>query len=62
MCTDCQAFYPVVRIGYPHSLTPYRVLLLLHGSMGGNTLACRGGGKGPNSDDGTDMVVYVDLL
>jgi hypothetical protein len=64
MCTDCQAFYPVVRIGSPHSLTRKRVLLLPHGSMGGNTLACGGGGvRGPNSDDGTDILaVYVGLL
>jgi hypothetical protein len=55
--TECQAFSLVVRIGSPHPLTRKRVLLPLFGSKGGDTLACWGGGGGPNSHEGTDTVL-----
>ncbi len=54
--TECQAFWPVVGFGSPHTLTHKGVLLLL--PLGrGDTLTCRGGGGEPNSDEGTDALV-----
>jgi hypothetical protein len=44
--TECQAFYPVVKIGSSHPLSHKRVLHPHFGSMGGDTLAFRGGGGG----------------
>ncbi len=52
MCTECQAFCPVVRIGSPNLLTRKRVLLPLwvqgrrHTRLGG-----------PNPDEGTGTLV-----
>jgi hypothetical protein len=54
--TECQAFYPVVRIGSSHPLTRKEVLLPLW-VQGGNTLACGVVSRGANSDEGTDILV-----
>jgi hypothetical protein len=50
MCTACQAFYPVVRNGSP----PPSPLM---GPWGETHSLAGEGVKGPNSDDGTDMVL-----
>jgi hypothetical protein len=56
--TECQAFFPVVRIRLLHPLTRKgSVASPPFGSNGGDTLVCVVGGEGPNSDEGRDTLV-----
>jgi hypothetical protein len=61
--TECQALYPVVRIGSSHPLTLTRkgVLLPPLGVHGGDTLACGGVSRGANSEEGTDTLVRYSM-
>ncbi len=57
--TECQAFFPVVRIGSPHP--PGSVAPPPFGSNGGGTFACEGENGGPNYEAGTGtLVLYED--
>jgi hypothetical protein len=53
--TECQAFFPVVRMEFPHPLRS--VAPPPFGSKGRDTLACWGGGKGPNIDEEPETLV-----
>jgi hypothetical protein len=59
--TECQAFFPVVRIGPPTPSPPRESCHPPFVSKRGDTLACgEGGAGGPNYDEGTDtLVLYV---
>jgi hypothetical protein len=56
--TECQALYPVVRIG--SSQSPHPQASVAPPPPLGKTYLLEGGGGTPNSDEGTDTVVlYV---
>jgi hypothetical protein len=60
--TECQSFWPVVRIGSPHPLHRKRVCPPSKIQVGGHTLACGNGVGEANTDEGTDTMVLCILI